>query len=70
MWQRPFKRKISWDLEVLGRVIRNKGRLMVLGPSEFDRRVMVICLTLITSKPRLSRLSEMSSAGEGAGLLF
>jgi hypothetical protein len=49
-------------LWVLGRVIRNKRRLLVLAPSMCDRHVVVICLTLITSKPRLTNLSEISSA--------
>jgi hypothetical protein len=60
MWQRLFRLKISWDLAVLGRVIRKRGRFLV--PSEDDRRV-VICLTLTTSNPKLIRPSEISSAG-------
>jgi hypothetical protein len=43
--------------------MRNKGRLLVLAPSVCDRRVVVICLTLTTSKPRLTNPSEISSAG-------
>jgi hypothetical protein len=38
----------------LGKVIRKRGRFMVVDPSEGDRRVVVICLTLITSNPRLT----------------
>jgi hypothetical protein len=36
---------------------------MVVDPSEGDRRVAVICLTLITSKPRLTNPSDISSEG-------
>jgi hypothetical protein len=35
---------------------------MVVDPSEGDRRVAVICLTLITSIPRLTSPSDVSSA--------
>jgi hypothetical protein len=53
----------SWDFAVLGKVIRNKGRLTVDVPSGGVRRVVVICLTLMTSKPRITNPSEISSAG-------
>jgi hypothetical protein len=36
------------DSAVLGKVIRKRGRFMVFDPSEGDRWVAVICLTLIT----------------------
>jgi hypothetical protein len=36
---------------------------MVVDPSEGDRRVAVICLTLITSNPRLTSPTDISSAG-------
>jgi hypothetical protein len=38
---------------------------MVIVPSEGDRRVAIMCLTLIISKPRLTSQSDMimSSAG-------
>jgi hypothetical protein len=36
---------------------------MVVDPSEGDRRVVVICLTVITSNPRLTSPSDISSAG-------
>jgi hypothetical protein len=36
---------------------------MIVDPSEGDRRVAVICLTLIMSNPRLTCPSDMSSAG-------
>jgi hypothetical protein len=61
MWQRYWSFKI-WDFAVLGRVIRNKGRFLFALPSEGDWRE-VICLTLITSDPRVTSPSEMSSAG-------
>jgi hypothetical protein len=63
MWQRFGIRKISWEFAVLGRVLRNRGRLEIFGSSEDDRRVVVICVTLTTSKPRLTSPSDMSSAG-------
>jgi hypothetical protein len=55
--------KISWDFAVLGRVIRNNGRVFFYAPSVGDRRVVVICLTLMISKPRFTSSSEMSSTG-------
>jgi hypothetical protein len=67
MWQSLCSRKISWDFVVLGKVIRKRGRFMVFDPSGGDRRVAVICLTLITSKPMLTRSSDMSSAGVTCG---
>jgi hypothetical protein len=54
---------MSWDFAVLGKVIRKRGRIMVVDPSEGDRRVAVICLTLITSNTRLTSPSDISSAG-------
>jgi hypothetical protein len=63
MWQRLGSLKISWDFAVLGKVMTNKGMFMAVVPAGGDWRVAVICLTLITSKPRLSSLSDMSSAG-------
>jgi hypothetical protein len=53
MWQTIFCRKISWDFFVLGKVIRKRGRFMVVDPSDGDRRVTVICLKLIMSNPML-----------------
>jgi hypothetical protein len=38
MWQRAGSRNISWDFAVLGKVIRKKGRFMVVDPSVGDRR--------------------------------
>jgi hypothetical protein len=63
MWQRLCSRKISWDFVVLGKVIRKSWRFMVVDPTEGDRRVAVICMTLITSNPRLTSPSDISSAG-------
>jgi hypothetical protein len=60
MWQRLGRRKISWDFAVLGKVTRKRGRFVVLGSSGDDRRVVVICLTLTTSKPRFTSPSDMS----------
>jgi hypothetical protein len=33
MWQRFCSQKISWDFAVLGKVIRKRGRVMVVDPS-------------------------------------
>jgi hypothetical protein len=55
--------KISWDFAVLGKVTRKRGRFNILGSSGGDRRVVVICLKLITSKPRLTNPSQISFAG-------
>jgi hypothetical protein len=63
MWQRLFRLKISCNFADLGKVIRNKGRFLVIVPSEGDRRVVVICLTLTMSNPRVTSPSEISSAG-------
>jgi hypothetical protein len=63
MWQIPGILKIDCDFAVLGKVIRNKGRFLVVVPSEGGRWVVVICLTLITSKPRFTSSSEIFSAG-------
>jgi hypothetical protein len=49
------------NLAALGRVIRNKGRFLVVG-SECDRRVVVICLTLNMSNFWVTSPSEISSA--------
>jgi hypothetical protein len=68
MWQRLVRWKISCDFAVLGKVMRNKGRFLVVAvSSEDDRRVVVICLTLRTSKPRFTRPSQMSAAGVSGG---
>jgi hypothetical protein len=63
IWQRFGSLKISWDLAVLDKVMRNRGMFMVVVTSLGDWRVAVICLTLITSKPRLTNPSDMSSSG-------
>jgi hypothetical protein len=54
---------ISWDFDDLGKVMRTRGRITVDVPSAGDRRTAEICLTLITSKPRLTSPSELSFAG-------
>jgi hypothetical protein len=63
MSQRLSARKISWDFVVLGNIIRQLGRFMFVDPSEGDRRVVVIRLTLITSNPRLTSPSDIAYAG-------
>jgi hypothetical protein len=63
VWQRLVSLNISWDFDVLGKIMRKRERFTVDVPSAVDRRVAGICLMLITSKPRSSIPSEMSSAG-------
>lgn len=62
MWQRLGNRKISWDVAILAKVMRNRGRFFV-AVSSGEPLVVDICLMLIVSKPRLTSPSEMSSAG-------
>jgi hypothetical protein len=54
---------ISWDLDVLGKVIRKREMFTVVVPSAGDGRVVDICLMLITSKPRFTNPPDTSSAG-------
>jgi hypothetical protein len=42
---------------------RVRGMLTVVGPSAGNQQVADICLMLITSKPRFTNPSEMSSVG-------
>jgi hypothetical protein len=58
---------ISWDFDVLGKVIRKKGVFTVLISSASDRRVVDICLMLITSKLMFTNPAEMSPAGDEIG---
>jgi hypothetical protein len=57
---------ISWDFDVLGKVIRKREMCTVVSSAR-DPWVVDICLTLITSKPRFTNPSEMFSAGAEAG---
>jgi hypothetical protein len=56
---------ISWDFDVLDKVIRKRG-MFTVAPAR-DRRVVDICLTLITSKPMITNPPEISSARAGNG---
>jgi hypothetical protein len=67
IWQRLLSLNTSWDSEVLGKVIMKRGMFTVVVPSAGDRRLADIFLTLITSKPRFTNPSEMSSAGAETG---
>jgi hypothetical protein len=67
MWQRLGRRKFSRDFEVLCKVIRKRGRLISSYSSGGNRRLVVTCLTLSTSKPRLTSPSEISAAGVSCG---
>jgi hypothetical protein len=58
---------ISWDFDVLGKVIRKRGMFTVVVPSAGDQWVVHICSMLITSKPRFTNPCEMSSAGVETG---
>jgi hypothetical protein len=40
---------------------------MLVGPSVCDRRVVVISLTLMTTKPRFTNQTEISSSGVLSG---
>jgi hypothetical protein len=66
---RGCQSEISWDFAFLGQVMRNRGRLLFWVPSDSDRRVVDICLTLIISKPRSISPSDMSCAWVTIGRL-
>jgi hypothetical protein len=59
--------KISRNFDVVGKVIRKMGMFTLLVPSAGDRRLAVICLTLIISKPRFTDPPEVSYAGAETG---
>jgi hypothetical protein len=61
MKQRLVNSKISCYLSDLGRVIRKKGKFLV--EESWYRWEVDISLTLIISKARLTRPSQISSAG-------
>jgi hypothetical protein len=63
IWQRLVSSDICWNFDVLGKVMRKRGRFTVVVPSAEEPRLADICLTLITSKPRPTNPSEMFSAG-------
>jgi hypothetical protein len=63
IWQRVGGLNISWNFDVLGKVMRKRGRFTVDDPSAGDLRVADSCVALMTSKPRPTNPSEMSSAG-------
>jgi hypothetical protein len=67
VWQRLVSLNISWDFDVLGKVIGKRGMFAVVVSSAGDRRVVDMFLTLITSKPRFINQSEMTSAGAETG---
>jgi hypothetical protein len=53
-WQRLVNLNISWDFDVLGKVIRKRGMFTVIVPYEGDGWVLDICSTVITSKSRFT----------------
>jgi hypothetical protein len=50
VWLKLVSLYISCDFVFIDEVIRKRGRFTVVVPSEGDRRVVNLCLTLITSK--------------------
>jgi hypothetical protein len=62
-WQRLVSLNIPWDFAALGKVTGKRRMFTLVVPSAGDRRVVDICLTLITSKPRSTNQTEMFSAG-------
>jgi hypothetical protein len=50
VWLKLVSLYISCEFVVIGKVIRKRGRFTVVVPSEGDRRVVNLSLTLITSK--------------------
>jgi hypothetical protein len=67
IWQRLLSWNISWDFDVLSKVIRKRGIFSVVVLSADDRRVVDTCLSLITSKSGFANTSEMSPAGVETG---
>jgi hypothetical protein len=63
MRQRAVKWKISWDFDILGKVMRYRGIFLDRVLSDGDQWVVDIWLTLMMSKPRSISPSEMSCAG-------
>jgi hypothetical protein len=55
--------EVSCDFAVLGKVMSNKGRFLVVASWENDQSMVDICLKLTTSKPRFFSSSEMYVAG-------
>jgi hypothetical protein len=60
MWHRLKSLKMFCNFSDLGKVTRNKVKVIEVVPSG-DRRAVDICLTLIKSKPRSTSLSYMST---------
>jgi hypothetical protein len=63
IWPRLISLNNSWNFNVLRKVIRKRRMFTVVVPSARDQQVVDICLTLITSKPKFTNPSEMSSVG-------
>jgi hypothetical protein len=67
VWQRHVSLSISWDFDVLGKVIKKRRMFTSSVSPTGGLQVVHICLTLIISKPRFANPSEMSSAGDDTG---
>jgi hypothetical protein len=65
--QRLGRWKMSCDFALLDRVMRKKGRFVILDISGGNRRLIVIYLTLTTSKSRLTSPLQTSSSGVFCG---
>jgi hypothetical protein len=58
---------MSWDFDVLGKVIMKRGVFTVVVTSAYDRRAVDLCLTLISSKPVVTNPPELSFARAETG---
>jgi hypothetical protein len=67
MRQKLLSWNIFWEFDILVKIMKKKGRSTVNILPSGDRWVADISLTLITSKPRSTNPSQMSSAGEVTG---
>jgi hypothetical protein len=62
IWHRLVNLNKSVDFVVRGSVTRKRGRNSERGPSSGDLRVVFICFTFTTSKPKSTSPLDMSSA--------
>jgi hypothetical protein len=67
IWQRLVSLNISWDFGFLGKNIRKRGMFTVVVSSAGDRRVIHICLALITAELKFTNPSEMCSVEDETG---
>jgi hypothetical protein len=67
IWQTLFSFNISQDFDILSKVMRKRGIFTVVVLSTGDQRAVDICLRLLTTNPRFTQSSEISSAGATTG---